>query len=430
MSLVIFILGIIYFAAHFLAMLFQKTRVPDVLILMVLGIVAGPVLQLVHPEDFGQAGQVMVTIALIIILFESGTTLDIKVLAKTIGPTLLISMLTFLVTVGVITAVAYLLLDLSLIMSLLAGTIMGGTSSAVVIPLVKGLHMETKPSTILILESALTDVLCIVLTISLLRAAVSDMINTGGIAVNILLSLGMAGIVGVAGGYLWLMLLNAVRQIPNNLFTTFAYVFLVYGLTEFLGFSGAIAALALGITLTNNRRSGFSIGKKFKVEGFAVVTPTEKLVFSEMVFLLKTFFFLYLGVSLSFSDTRSLLTVMLILVLVYAGRLVITRLFLSRKNTWKDAAYTSMMIPKGLAAAILASLPVQAGLEGAEVIQSMAYYLVLVSILLTAVLVPMVNSIRPVNGFYRRFFQPFSEEQQQESEDKPAEPGFMKDLPI
>ena len=69
MSLVIFILGIIYFVAHFLALMFNKTRIPDVLILMILGIIAGPVLHLVHPDDFGQAVQVMVTIALILILF-------------------------------------------------------------------------------------------------------------------------------------------------------------------------------------------------------------------------------------------------------------------------------------------------------------------------------------------------------------------------
>ena len=313
--------------------------------------------------------------------------------------------------------------------SLIAGTIMGGTSSAVVIPMVKGLKMGSKPATILILESALTDVLCIVLTISLLRAAVSDDINSGKIVTDILSSLGLAALIGVAGGFIWLILLNAVRQIPNNLFTTFAYVFLVYGLTEFLGFSGAIASLALGITLTNNKRSGFSLGKKFKVDGFAMVTPTEKLVFSEMVFLLKTFFFLYLGVSLSFQDTKSLLVVLVILVLVYVGRLLITRVFLSRKNVWKDAAYTSVMIPKGLAAAILAALPVQAGLEGGDKIQAMAYYLVLTSIVLTAVMVPLMNNVKPVNRFYQGFFRPFAADVEHAAvEDLPA-PELISEMP-
>lgn len=423
MSLVIFILGIIYFAAHFLAILFNKTRVPDVLILMILGVLAGPVFHLVHPEDFGQAGSVMVTIALILILFESGTTLDIKILGKTLGPTLLISILTFLLTVAIVTGVARLILDMNLVTSLMAGTIMGGTSSAVVIPLVKGLKMGSKPATILILESALTDVLCIVLTISLLKAAVSDEVNSGKIALDILSSLGFAALIGLASGYLWLVLLNAVRRIPNNLFTTFAFVFLIYGLTEFLGCSGAIACLVLGITLTNNRRSGFSLGKSFKVDGFAMVTATEKLVFSEMVFLLKTFFFLYLGISLKFSDTRSLFLVLLILVLVYAGRLIITRVFLSRKNAWKDAAYTSIMIPKGLAAAILASLPVQEGLAGGEKIQSMAFYLVLASIFLTAVMAPLISSVKPVSNFYRLFFKPFAANQEEATveEIKPPE---------
>lgn len=429
MSLVIFILGIIYFAAHFLAIMFNKTRIPDVLILMILGIIAGPVLHLVHPEDFGQAGNVIVTIALIIILFESGTTLDIKVLGKSLGPTLLISILTFVVTGAIIALVSHLFVGLSWMTSLIAGTIMGGTSSAVVIPLVKGLKMENKPATILILESALTDVLCIVLTISLLRAAVSDEINSGKIVVTILSSLGLAALIGVASGYIWLVLLNMVRQIPNNLFTTFAYVFLVYGLTEFLGFSGAIASLAFGITLANNKRSGFSLGKSFKIDGFAMVTQTEKLVFSEMVFLLKTFFFLYLGVSLSFRDTKSLIVVLLILVLVYLSRLLLTRVFLSKKIVWKDAAYTSVMIPKGLAAAILAAMPLQAGLEGGEKIQSMAYYFVLTSIVLTAIMVPLINNVKAVNHFYRSFYKAFASERSEAADNETQLPELIYEVP-
>ena len=168
MSLIIFILGVVYFAAHFLAYLFQRTKVPDVLILMIFGILAGPVFHFVEPADFGQVGQVMVSIALILILFESGTSLDLKVIATCVGPMLFLSLATFLLTAGVIALVTINILGMPLISGLIAGAIMGGTSSAVVIPLVKGLKMTGKPATILILESAITDVISIVVAISLL----------------------------------------------------------------------------------------------------------------------------------------------------------------------------------------------------------------------------------------------------------------------
>ena len=431
MSLVIFVLGVIYFVAHFLAFFFRKTKVPDVLILMIMGILAGPVFNIIEPGDFGHVGQVMVTIALILILFESGTNLDIKVLATCFGPMLLISLATFILTVAVIAGIAIYLLGFPVLTGLLAGAIMGGTSSAVVIPMVKELGMAGKPSTILVIESAVTDVLCIVIAISLMEASVSNELSTGGILQDILLeSLLLSSLIGIATGYIWLVLLNLVRMFPNNLYTTFAYVFLVYGFTEFLGFSGAIASLALGITLANNRRSGFRFMKAVKVVGLAVVTDTERLVFSEMVFLLKTFFFLYLGVSLTFRDTRSLFLVLLILLLVYAGRLVITRFMISKKTSWKDAAYMSVMIPKGLAAAILASMPVAAGIDGGETIQSMAYYIVLGSITLTALMVPMVTGLKPVNGFYKAFFKRFAtDEQIAESPDSELIPSPISELP-
>ena len=171
------------------------------------------------------------------------------------------------------------------------------------------------------------------------------------------------------------------------------------------------------------------MGKNFKVDGFAMVTPTEKLVFSEMVFLLKTFFFLYLGVSLSFKDTKSLLVILVILLAIYAGRLIITRVFLSRRNTWKDAAYTSVMIPKGLAAAILASLPIQAGISGGDKIQAMAYYLVLTSIVLTAILVPLLNNAKPVNKFYRAFFKPFASERDGADPNEVLPPDLISEMP-
>ena len=56
MSETILIFGLIFFLGHFFTLLFKKTWIPDVLLLMVLGIVMGSVLHLVSPVDFGKVG--------------------------------------------------------------------------------------------------------------------------------------------------------------------------------------------------------------------------------------------------------------------------------------------------------------------------------------------------------------------------------------
>jgi len=80
MSTTILVIGLLVFFAHFLSLQFSKTNIPDVLVLMLLGILLGPVLGVVTPQDFGKVGSLIATIALVVILFESGTSLNLNVL--------------------------------------------------------------------------------------------------------------------------------------------------------------------------------------------------------------------------------------------------------------------------------------------------------------------------------------------------------------
>lgn len=79
MSTTILIIGLMLFFAHFLSLQFSKTNIPDVLVLMLVGIVIGPLFGIVTPDDFGKIGSLIATIALVVILFEGGTTLNLDV---------------------------------------------------------------------------------------------------------------------------------------------------------------------------------------------------------------------------------------------------------------------------------------------------------------------------------------------------------------
>ena len=100
MSTTILIIGLMVFFAHFLSLQFRKTNIPDVLVLMLVGILIGPVLGITTPEDFGKIGSLIATIALVVILFEGGTTLNLDVLGKSLGTTGLLAMVSFVLTGG------------------------------------------------------------------------------------------------------------------------------------------------------------------------------------------------------------------------------------------------------------------------------------------------------------------------------------------
>jgi cell volume regulation protein A len=399
MSTTILIIGLMLFFAHFLSLQFRITNIPDVLILMLVGIVIGPLLGVVTSEDFGRIGSLIATIALVVILFEGGTSLNMDVLGKSLGTTGLLAITCFVLTAVIISLIGFYALGLELLPALLLGVTLGNTSSAVVIPMVSALRLSEKPATVLVLESALTDVLSIVGVFALLQIHTQGDVEPGRLVGNVLASLIFAAVIGVLGGIGWLMVLGKVRGFPNTISSTLAYVFIVYGLTEMLGYSGAIAALALGFSLTNFQK--FKLYRIPNVDKNIVPLNEAELAFySEVVFLLKTYFFVYLGISIHFSNALLAVTAISMVLVVYAMRLVLTGLiFRDDSYSLRDAAITSMMAPKGLAAAVLATLPLEYGIAGGDVIRDAAYMVVLVSITLTALLV-MIYPNRFVQRFY------------------------------
>jgi NhaP-type Na+/H+ or K+/H+ antiporter len=401
MSTTILVIGLMVFFAHFLSLQFSRTNIPDVLVLMLIGILLGPVLGIVSPEDFGKVGSLLATIALVVILFESGTSLDLDVLGHSIGTTGFLSVACFVLTTAVVAAVGMSLLALDLMPALLLGLTLGGTSSAVVIPMVGALKLSEKPATVLVLESALTDVLCIVGVFAMLQIMTQGDVAAGKVVGGVMAALIFAAVFGVVGGIGWLLVLGKVRDFPNTISSTLAYVFIVYGATEALGFSGAIAALALGITLTNFQKFGLHRIPNLD-KSIEPLNEVDLIFYREAVFLLKTYFFVYLGISIHFGAIGPATVAIVMVLLVYAMRLLLTRVvFRDPGYTLRDTALTSMMAPKGLAAAVLASLPLQYGIDGGETIRDTTYMVVLFSISLTALLV-MLYPAPAVRSLYSR----------------------------
>lgn len=399
MSNTILAIGLLVFLSHFLSILFRRTNIPDVLVLMGIGLLLGPVSGVISPEDFGKAGRVIATIALVVILFEGGTSLRLDVMRRAMGLTSKLTLTCFILTAAIICGMAVAFLGMSLLAALLLGAILAGTSSAVVIPLVNSLGMSEKTGTVLVLESALTDVLCIIAVFAILHAAGQGSVDPGKILGGVLSSLVFAIVIGLAGGIGWLLILGKVRDFPNTISSTVAYAFIVYGVSEFLGFSGAIAVMALGLTLTNFEALGLNRFRALSAKVEAL-TAIDLAFYREAVFLLKTYFFIFLGISIQFSDPRILLVAAGMMASIFAMRVVLTRyVYRNAEFSLRDSALTSMLAPKGLAAAVLATMPLQYGMAEGALIRDAANMVVLVSISMCAALI-ILYSTPPVRVLY------------------------------
>jgi NhaP-type Na+/H+ or K+/H+ antiporter len=403
---VIALVGALIFLAHFFTALFSRTRVPDVLLLILIGLLIGPVLHLTTRASFGRVGPVFTTITLVLLLFEGGLDLGIKTLRQSLRGTLVLTLLSFGFTVLVASFATWRLAHLSFLQSLTLGAIVGGTSPAVVIPLAAQLKMGPQASATLFLESALGDVLSIIITLALVDAQQIGRLRLVSLMGGLLASLLFAIVIGVASALVWSMLLQRVRNFEHTAFTSAAFLFLIYSLAEYLGFSGPVSALAFGATLGNLRFFRSVISRPSALAESVGLNLEERAFLSEVVFLLKTFFFVYIGLSVQLTQ-RSLMTSGLAsTALIYVARAVAVRWGASRAIARADASRMAALAPKGLAAAVLASIGVEQNLPNALLVQNLVYSIILFTIILATVLV-FLQDRTPIGRTYDRLMACF-----------------------
>jgi len=385
-TIIVMILGGLIFFSHLLNKLFEKTKIPNVLILITIGIVAGFFVD--SNIFFGEVGRVFTTITLIIILFESGVGLKLQDLKASILSATLVTIINFVLTVGIVVAVTMWLADFEFMPALFLGSILGGTSSAVVIPMVRQLKMGQKAGTVLLLESAFTDVLCLVVGLAVLESMKAGDLKTTVILGSMAKSFLLAILLGLLGGIVWSILLKWIRGVKNSMFTTLALVFIIYGSAEMFNLNGGIAALSFGIVLGNSEFIDKSKlwNKIFRVET-AKLNENEKNFFSEIVFVLQTYFFVYIGMVIEFGSPMIYLISIAIVCLVIITRIPTTRLFVRKDCSSEDKLLMSIMMPKGLVPAILASIPLHEGLQYGQQIAEFGYAVVLTSIVFCSLLI-------------------------------------------
>ena len=402
-SIIIIIIGLFIFWGHYLNGIFERRSIPDVLGLMLIGMLLGPIFHLVDPTSFGQFGPLFSNLVLIFILFESGTDLRISEVKSSFKESAGITTLGFFVTWIIVALMCYLILGLPILTCLFIGATLGGTSSAVVVGLVKKVDVKPKTATTLIMESAETDVFTLAIPLSILGLMMSGEIQAGTVLSQFIASLVIALLMGIGGAFLWSFILNKIPNLKSTKFSTPAFLFILYGLTEYLNFSGPITALSFGIAIGNLQHFEPKLLERIIPNQSIVLSQIEKDFFSELVFLLRTFFFVFIGISIQINRLDWLMWGAIITLVLYASRIIIVRLIVTKDTPLLDKSIMSIMIPKGLGAAVIATLPLQRGHVDGVIIQSICFAVILFSTLYCVALFFLVK-IGFSLPFYRLFF--------------------------
>ncbi|MCB2410715.1 cation:proton antiporter [Hymenobacter lucidus] len=395
----IILIGFLIFLGHYLAQLFDKTKIPDVVGLMLVGALIGPVFHLIEPATFGRAGRVFSNLVLVFILFESGLEVRFEQLRAALRGTLGLTTLNFIVTSLLVAILGQLFAGLDFLSALILGTILGGTSSAVVTTLARKVTILPQTSTTLVMESALSDVFTLAIPIALISFYTGSSLNVTSLVSHLASSLVVAVLAGVGSGYLWSLLLNRVPTLLMTRFSTPAFVFILYGLVEMLKFSGPIAVLFFSITLGNVALLRPNRLRQYLPARHVELTAMEKDFFAEIVFLLRTFFFVYVGMSFVLDNGYLIALGVVIAVLLFLVRIPVVLATADKYTPQFDMAFMSVMIPKGLGAAVLATLPAQRGMPSGSTIQTLTFAVIMATTVLCTVLFFLVEK-RRLLGFY------------------------------
>lgn len=341
--------------------LFERTGFPDMLWLIVLGILLGPVCGLVDTHSIMNLAPYLAALALVFILFDAGMAMNIyRVFAESPRAAILaVISFAFSALGTTLFMMVVVIPTYPVLYSVLFGTIFGGNCSIVVVSLTSKIKVSEKCSTILSLEAALTDILCIVFSlvvIEIILKGANVELTVIGQSIASRFSTGI--VLGIVFGVVWLSVLKRIATASYAYMLTLAVVLLAYAISEFLGGSGSLCSLLFGMMLGNEKE----IYRMLRMERppNLVVDVGLKRFESEVAFLLRTFFFVFIGLIVTIADIRIVITgVILSLMLLLIRFGAVTLVTLRSKELIKEREIMGVLLTRGLAAAVLATLPLQ-----------------------------------------------------------------------
>ncbi len=396
--------SLILFFGYFAEFIFRKAGVPDILFLIALGLALGPFgMDYVSPGSLAAIAPVFTTFTLLFLLFDGAFNISLPSLIREFSQSFILTIFNFVIS-SILVALIMWLLGMPLLISLLTGFLLGGVSSAYVIPVLKQLRIAPNLYSLLTLESALTDVFTIVFSF-----AVLEVIQLGSFGVQEALThlaslFAIAGLVGIIGGVVWIFLVLKVFK-EHNYIIAIAYLLLIYVITEYLQGNGAIAALFFGLMLKNSRQLSSIIRgmltKKAKEKrkalkgelGVSVTTPSEQFFYHQISFFLKTFFFVYVGLLLDLSNAKALLVGIGISLALMLSRNASRLLTGGMGSNYRSLV--NSIFARGLAAAAVAQLALQAGIPHADFMVKVSYVAITGTIVLSSVRVFWVKRKLP-----------------------------------
>ena len=406
---------------------FKKTGIPDVAFLMILGVIIGPVLGIIQAEAVIQVVPYFAALALIIIMFDGGLNLDIKHIVKTAHYSFTLAIVGFILSVIIISLATHYVLEWTWLESILLASIVGGSSSAIVFGLVRNIRISEETKSILSFESAVTDILATIIAFILFEAVLAGHFDLQTLQETIGRAVVVGLVLGFGVGIPWMYISTKFGNAQHAYMLTLAILFVLFFLANSFGESGALTALVFGLMIGNKKHLSKIL--RFKVPKIERDDPTH----NQLTFLVRSFFFVFVGLMATFGQIEYVIFGVVVTIAVYVGRMSLVKAVLRKGFSKLDKSVTKSMIPRGLAAAVLATYPITMGLPNAELYPQMIFFIILSSVIITTIGLGKSKKIPPPDSVQGGFVKPTDDsaenlaiDEEFDLLDKKLDGGFVK----
>lgn len=365
----------------------QKIKVPDVAVFLIVGILIGPeALGLVNIKADSALNQIILLFGASYILFDGGASLRFNVLKQVWITIVVIATVGVVITAAITGIAAYYVLGVPLIVALLLGATLASTDPATLVPIFRQVHIRDRVAQTVMSESAFNDAMSAIITFSVLAVAMGAGEFSLTSSLLDLLKQSVIGIVaGVALGYLAALLIAHERW---NFLSEYAPVVTLvavigaYFAADGLQASGFMAVFVFGIVLGNKDAFGFQMeeGEAQKLEHYVMTTA----------FIMRLFIFILLGAQVDFALMGQYWFggVIVVIVLMFVARPATVFLCATpdRRAQWSfnEMLFMCWTRETGVIPAALAGLLLGMKAPGAQMIASVTFIAILMTILIQA----------------------------------------------
>jgi len=379
--------GLILAIGTVTGLLAQKARIPDVAAFLVVGMLIGPeALGLINIKADSALYQILLLFGASYILFDGGASLRFNIMKQVWITIVVIATVGVVITAAITSAAAYFVFGVPWIVATLLGATLASTDPATLIPIFRQVHVRDRVAQMVMSESAFNDATGALITFGVLTVAM----GTGEFSLtwsllDLLKETAIGIVAGALLGYLASLLIAHERWaflMEYAPVVTLMAVIGAYFAADGLRASGFMAVFVFGIMLGNKDSFGFKMNK-------AEAQRLDQYV-ETTAFIMRLFIFLLLGAQVDFALMNKYLlggiSVVAIFMLVARPATVFLCALPDRRARWsfKEMLFMCWTRETGVIPAALAGILLGMKAPGAQMIASVTFIAILMTILIQA----------------------------------------------